>query len=135
MGESYSVMRQMINQVKGKGKRIVFPEGDKEAVLRAAAQLVDQNICHPVLLGPVERIDKMVEDLRLSEYEAYDPRYDERRKTEYANAFLPATATKRNHVGRRGTPAQKSTVLRRSNGSFRGCRRVCWGRQSELRRC
>ena len=37
LGESYSVMRQMINQVKGKGKRIVFPEGDKEPVLRAAA--------------------------------------------------------------------------------------------------
>ena len=37
----------------------------------------------------MERIDKMVEDLGLNfEYEAYDPRYDERRKTEYANAFF-----------------------------------------------
>ena len=89
LGESYSVMRQMINQVKGKGKRIVFPEGDNETVLRAAAQLVEQRICSPILLGPVDRIDRMVEELGLNfTYEAYDPRYDERRKTDYANAFF-----------------------------------------------
>lgn len=89
LGESYSVMRQVINQVKGKGKRIVFPEGDKETVLRAAAQLVEQDICRPILLGPVDRIDRMVEELGLNfDYEAVDPRYDERRKSDYANAFF-----------------------------------------------
>ena len=51
----------MINQVKG-SKRIVFPEGDNETVLQAAAQLVEQRICSPILLG-VDRIDRMVEEL------------------------------------------------------------------------
>jgi len=89
LGESYSVMRQVINQVKGKGKRIVFPEGDNETVLRAAAQLAEQRICYPILLGPVDRIDRMVEDIGLHfDYERYDPRYDERRKTVYADAFF-----------------------------------------------
>ena len=89
LGESYSVMRQVINQVKGSGKRIVFPEGDKEIVLQAAAQLVEQKICHPILLGPVDRIERLIEELGLNfAYEAYDPRYDERRKTVYANAFF-----------------------------------------------
>jgi len=89
LGESYSVMRQIINQVKGKGKRIVFPEGDNENVIRAAAQLAEQRICHPILLGPVDRIDRMVEELGLSfAYERFDPRYDERRKSDYANAFF-----------------------------------------------
>lgn len=89
LGESYSVMRQVINQVKGKGKRIVFPEGDNETVLRAAAQLAEQRICFPILLGPVDRIDRMVEDIGLHfDYERYDPRYDERRKTVYADAFF-----------------------------------------------
>ena len=89
LGESYSVMRQVINQVKGKGKRIVFPEGDNEAVLRAAAQLAEQRICIPILLGPIDRIDRMVGELGLHfEYERYDPRYDERRKTVYADAFF-----------------------------------------------
>lgn len=89
LGESYSVMRQVINQVKGKGKRIVFPEGDNESVLRAAAQLAEQRICFPVLLGPVDRIDRMVEELGLDfAYERYDPRYDERRKGIYTEAFV-----------------------------------------------
>ena len=89
LGESYSVMRQVINQVKGKGKRIVFPEGDNETVLRAAAQLAEQRICFPILLGPVDRIDRMVEEIGLHfDYERYDPRHDERRKTVYADAFF-----------------------------------------------
>ncbi|MCH1540273.1 MAG: NADP-dependent malic enzyme [Candidatus Poseidonia sp.] len=89
LGESYSVMRQVINQVKGRGKRIVFPEGDNEMVLRAAAQLSEQRICHPILLGPIDRIDRMVEELGLHfEYESFDPKYDERRKTVYADAFF-----------------------------------------------
>jgi len=89
LGESYSVMRQVINQVKGKGKRIVFPEGDNESVLRAAAQLAEQRICFPVLLGPVDRIDRMVEELGLDFiYERHDPRYDERRKGIYTEAFV-----------------------------------------------
>ena len=87
--ESYSVMRQVINQVKGKGKRTVFPDGDNETVLRAAAQLAEQRICFPILLGPVDRIDRMVEEIGLHfDYERYDPRYDERRKTVYADAFF-----------------------------------------------
>ena len=42
--------------------------------------MVEQRICHPILLGSKERIDSMVEELNLSfAYDVYDPRYDERR--------------------------------------------------------
>ncbi|MDP7372249.1 MAG: phosphate acyltransferase, partial [Candidatus Poseidoniaceae archaeon] len=89
LGLSYSIMRHMINQVRGRGKRIVFPEGDNEKVIRAAAQLVEQRICHPILLGSKDRIDSMVEELNLNfTYDAYDPRYDERRKLVYAPALF-----------------------------------------------
>lgn len=89
LGLSYSIMRHMINQVRGRGKRIVFPEGDNEKVIRAAAQLVEQRICHPILLGSKERIDSMAEELNLNfAYEVYDPRYDERRKLNYAPALF-----------------------------------------------
>ena len=77
LGLSSSIMRHMINQVRGRGKRIVFPEGDNEKVIRAAAQLVEQRICHPILLGSKDRIDAMVEELNLNfSYDAYDPRYE-----------------------------------------------------------
>tara|TARA_B100001093_G_scaffold516803_1_gene596501 strand:- start:44035 stop:46353 length:2319 start_codon:yes stop_codon:yes gene_type:complete len=89
LGLSYSIMRHVINQVRGKDKRIVFPEGDNEKVIRAAAQLVEQKICHPILLGPEERIHRMVDELGLSfDYEVFDPRKDERRKGIYAEQVL-----------------------------------------------
>jgi malate dehydrogenase (oxaloacetate-decarboxylating)(NADP+) len=37
-------------------RRIVFPEGDAPAVLRAAAILAEQRICRPVLLGDPEKV-------------------------------------------------------------------------------
>ena len=89
LGLSYSIMRHMINQVRGRGKRIVFPEGDNEKVLKASAQLTEQRICQPILLGSKERIDSMVEGLGLEfDYEVFDPRYDERRKDLYAPALF-----------------------------------------------
>ena len=45
-------MRHMINQVRNKGKRIVFPEGDNEKVLRAAAQLFEQKYVIQYFLAP-----------------------------------------------------------------------------------
>lgn len=89
LGLSYSIMRHMINQVRGRGKRIVFPEGDNEKVLKASAQLTEQRICQPILLGSKERIDSMVEELGLEfDYEVFDPRYDDRRKDLYAPALF-----------------------------------------------
>ena len=95
LGLSYSIMRHIINQVRGRGKRIVFPEGDNEKVLRAAAQLVDQKICYPILLGPVKRIETMIEELGLHfEYEVFDPRKDKRRKGIFAEKFMQKRSRK-----------------------------------------
>ena len=84
LGMSYSVMRGVFNQVKGRGKRIVFPEGDNEKVIRAAAQCVEQKICKPILLGNIETIKSMMTELNLEfECEIYNPRYDDRRIGKY----------------------------------------------------
>ena len=95
LGLSYSIMRHVINQVRGKGKRIVFPEGDNEKVLRAAAQLVEQKICYPILLGPVKRIQSMMEELGLHfEYEVFDPRKDNRRKGIFTEKMMQKRSRK-----------------------------------------
>jgi malate dehydrogenase (oxaloacetate-decarboxylating)(NADP+) len=95
LGQSYALMRSVINQVRGRGKRIVFPEGDQERVLRAAAQLSDQQICHPILLGPPDRIRRRIEHLGLEfEYTIVNPRKDERRKGVYAPEFAKKRARK-----------------------------------------
>ena len=80
LGMSYSVMRGVFNQVKGKKKKIVFPEGDNEKVIRAAAQCIEQDICQPILLGNVENIKEKMADLNIEfECEITNPRYDDRR--------------------------------------------------------
>ncbi len=52
LGRQRSVMRVVINKAKGQPKRIVFPEGDEDRVLRAVQLLSEESICEPVLLGP-----------------------------------------------------------------------------------
>ena len=95
LGLSYSIMRHVINQVRNKGKRIVFPEGDNEKVLRAAAQLFEQKICQPILLGPEKRIHRMVDELGLHfDYQVFDPRKDPRRKSVYAEAMMEKRSRK-----------------------------------------
>jgi malate dehydrogenase (oxaloacetate-decarboxylating)(NADP+) len=89
LGMSYSVMRGVFNQVKNKGKRIVFPEGDNEKVIRAAAQLVEQGICKPILLGKENVIRETMEHLGISfPCEVFNPRDDPRRKGAYAEQLF-----------------------------------------------
>tara|TARA_B100000242_G_scaffold89951_1_gene60722 strand:- start:2678 stop:5113 length:2436 start_codon:yes stop_codon:yes gene_type:complete len=84
LGMSYSVMRGVFNQVKGRRKRIVFPEGDHEKVIRAAAQCIEQQICEPILLGNVDNIKQKMADLNIEfDCEITNPRYDSRRIGNY----------------------------------------------------
>lgn len=45
------VIRPMMNLARLNQRRIVFPDGTDPRVLRAAQQLVDEQICRPILLG------------------------------------------------------------------------------------
>ncbi|MCB9779053.1 MAG: phosphate acetyltransferase [Alphaproteobacteria bacterium] len=51
MERSREVIRPMINRARHRPRRIVFPDGTKPKVIRAARILVDEGICQPVLLG------------------------------------------------------------------------------------
>jgi malate dehydrogenase (oxaloacetate-decarboxylating)(NADP+) len=50
-GRSREIMRSIISKAKRQPKRIVFPEGNEERVLRAVQILRDEEIAEPVLLG------------------------------------------------------------------------------------
>ena len=104
LGMSYSVMRGVVNQVKNRGKKIVFPEGDHEKVIRAAAQCIEQGICKPILLGNVESIQEKMAELNIEfECEITNPRYDERRIGNYDIKLLE----KRSRKGMTITDAQR----------------------------
>ncbi|MFQ5697515.1 MAG: NADP-dependent malic enzyme [Myxococcota bacterium] len=56
-GRSREVLRAVVNQARRQRKRIVFPEGVEERVLRAAQMLHDEEICEPILLGEREAVE------------------------------------------------------------------------------
>ncbi|MCK9173505.1 MAG: phosphate acyltransferase, partial [Desulfuromonas thiophila] len=62
-GRSKEIMRTLINKAKSCRKRVVFPEGDNEKILRAAQILVDEKIAIPILLGPEKTIINRIKSL------------------------------------------------------------------------
>src|SRR5438128_721140 len=50
LGRSRGTMHALYDQAKRDPKRIVFPEGDQEKIIRAAKILIDEKIAHPILL-------------------------------------------------------------------------------------
>jgi malate dehydrogenase (oxaloacetate-decarboxylating)(NADP+) len=75
LGRQRSLMRFVSNKAKGQPKRIVFPDGDEERVLRAAQVLREDEICEPLLLGPRALIEARARELGvdLAGIEIIDP--------------------------------------------------------------
>ena len=80
-GRSKGIMRSMINKAKTNPKRLVFPEGDEEKILRAAYILVEENIAKPILLGNKQEILNKIDEMgiELNDVEIVDPETYERR--------------------------------------------------------
>jgi len=64
-GRTHMVMRKYRVQAQGNPKRVVFPEGDDEKILRAAQILADEGIARPVLLGPQDVVAGRIKALGL----------------------------------------------------------------------
>jgi len=65
-GRAREVVRIIINKAKRDPKRIVFPEGEEEKILRASQIILDEEIAKPILLGDPITVKKKIEELRLS---------------------------------------------------------------------
>ena len=77
------MLTEMINKIKGKGTKIVFPEGNDARVLEAAIRLKNDGILAPILLGNIEEINALAaskgwstDGLEMIDI-AQDPRMDE----------------------------------------------------------
>ncbi len=51
LGRSREIMRIVINRAKISPKKIVFPEGEEDKIIRAAQIILDEGIATPILLG------------------------------------------------------------------------------------
>lgn len=70
-----SVIDDLKSQLKGKGAKIVLPEGEDERVLGAANSLAKEGIVEPIVLGKREKVEKTAKNLGidLSAFNFIDP--------------------------------------------------------------
>jgi malate dehydrogenase (oxaloacetate-decarboxylating)(NADP+) len=81
LGPSREMMRTVINKARRQAKRIVFPEGREERVLRAAQMLCEEEIAEPILIGDDEEIRTVAGQLGvdLRGVRTVDPRTSDKR--------------------------------------------------------
>ena len=65
LGLTRKFMRVMINKAKAAPKRIVYPEGDFPAILKACEIILDEGMAHPILLGEEKTILARIEEMRV----------------------------------------------------------------------
>ena len=66
MGYESQLTRQLRDTARRNPQRVVFAEGIHPNMLKAAVEAKAEGICHPILLGNDERIEKLAKELDLS---------------------------------------------------------------------
>jgi malate dehydrogenase (oxaloacetate-decarboxylating)(NADP+) len=56
LGRARGTMHAIYDRAKSNPKRIVFPEGDQEKIVRAAKVLIEEGLAHPILLAKEEAV-------------------------------------------------------------------------------
>jgi malate dehydrogenase (oxaloacetate-decarboxylating)(NADP+) len=77
------IMKPLFTAAKAAPRRIVYPEGEDERVLRAAQIVVDEGLAQPILVGRPQVIEQRLERLGLrvrpgKEIELVNPEFDPR---------------------------------------------------------
>lgn len=66
MGQENKLTRQLYETARRNPQHVVFAEGIHPNMLKAAVEAKAEGICHPILLGNEERIEKLAKELDLS---------------------------------------------------------------------
>ena len=66
MGQESKLTRQLYDTARRNPQRVVFAEGVHPNMLKAAVEAKAEGICHPIVLGNDEAIEKMAKELDLS---------------------------------------------------------------------
>jgi len=120
-GRSKEIMRILINKAKANPKRVVFPEGEEDKILRAAAILMDEQIAIPVLLGDRTEICNRIKELNLelSNVMIIDPMKDSQSEF-YAEKFFRMRQ-------RKGVTLAEARRQIRTNRNYYGAMMVQYG--------
>ncbi len=89
LGYSQEVIRAMIHKAQRNPKKVVFPEGEEERIIRAAYDAaVHEQIAEPILLGDKKVIENMITNFGFDKnvFTVIEPEKDER-LAKYADEF------------------------------------------------
>lgn len=89
LGFSKEVIRVMIHKAQKNPKKVVYPEGEEEKIIRAAHVVKTENIASPVLLGNEKIIRGIIDELdyEQNDYQIVDPEKSDKREI-YVNELL-----------------------------------------------
>ncbi len=89
LGFSKEIIRLMINKAKDTPKRVVYPEGEEETIIRAAHGVVTGKIADPILLGNEEVIKSKIKKLGYSadNFKICDP-LNSKHREEFADYYF-----------------------------------------------
>ena len=89
LGLSKEIIRAMIHKAQKQPKRIVFPEGEEEKIIRAAHFVYQDHIAFPVLLGDKLMISDTINRLEFDpkEFTIIDPAKSDK-QLEYSRVFF-----------------------------------------------
>lgn len=105
-GKGQQVRHFILNQAKAvkKQERLVFAEGEEPKIIRAAAQVLDEGIAHPILVGRPAVIQQKVEELGLD----YQPDVVDHLNYEKLEEYIEALYQIRQRKGVSRRQAQKN---------------------------
>jgi len=66
LGKAHELMRMMIRKAQANPKRVVFPEGSHQKILRACHVLLEEKIAIPVLLGRSNEIQRTAAEIGMN---------------------------------------------------------------------
>jgi len=67
LGRSRGVMHLIYDRAKRDPRRIVFPEGDQEKIVRAAKILIEEGLAHPILLVKRKEVEPLLKKHHVDE--------------------------------------------------------------------
>jgi malate dehydrogenase (oxaloacetate-decarboxylating)(NADP+) len=112
VGYSTEIVQVMVHKAKQNPKKVVYPEGEEEKIIRAANSVYNENIARPILLGNESVIKASIENLGydLNKFEIIDP------ETSIKTAIYADNFYKRRQ--RKGATLRDAKVLMRQPNYF-----------------
>ena len=118
LGQDTRISRVINNKARTNPKRVVFADAENLKVLKAAQQVRDSGIAHPILLGEQEMIQNMItqNSLDLADIPIIDPRAHEQQAT--VEQFGELFYKKRYRKGISAAEARKRMLSRNYYGAM-----------------